>query len=97
MSDAERLFRDVQVTCVTVERTILGESNPFNFSTYGASIRDHVGMWEEEYDIIEDGVENVLNEAGFDLQTPMYNIMGVQVDPSYKGIVIQNGKKMLLQ
>ena len=54
-------------------------------------------MWEEEYDIIEDGVENVLNEAGFDLQTPMYNIMGVQVDPSYKGIVIQNGKKMLLQ
>lgn len=71
--------------------------NSFNFSTYGASIRDHVGMWEEEYDIIEDGVENVLNEAGFDLQTPMYNIMGVQVDPSYKGIVIQNGKKMLLQ
>ena len=72
--------------------------NSFNFSTYGSSIRDHVGMWEEEYDApIEEGVEQVLNEAGFDLQTPMYNIMGQQVDASYKGIVIQNGKKVMLQ
>lgn len=44
-----------------------------------------------------DGVEQVLTEHGFDLNQPMYNIMGQQVDASYKGIVIQNGKKFMLQ
>ena len=32
----------------------------------------------------------------FDPQQPMYNILGVPVDASYKGIVIQNGQKYLL-
>lgn len=72
--------------------------NSYNFSTYGASIRDHKGMWDEDPDYNPwDSVEEVLVEQGFDLQTPMYNIMGVQVDATYKGIVIQNGKKTLLQ
>ena len=72
--------------------------NSFNFSTYGQSIRDHKGMWDEDPDYNPfDSVEEVLVEQGFDLQTPMYNIMGVQVDANYKGIIIQNGKKMLLQ
>ena len=72
--------------------------NSFNFSTYGQSIRDHKGMWDEDPDYNPwDSVEEVLVEQGFDLQTPMYNIMGVQVDANYKGIIIQNGKKVLLQ
>jgi len=72
--------------------------NSFNFSTYGSSIRDHKGMWDEDPDYNPwDSVEEVLIEHGFDIQTPMFNIMGVQVDPNYKGIVIQNGKKLLLQ
>ena len=32
-----------------------------------------------------------------DKAAPMYNIMGQQVDASYKGVVIQNGNKYLLQ
>lgn len=32
-----------------------------------------------------------------DKYTPMYNVMGQKVDASYKGVVIQNGNKYLLQ
>ena len=72
--------------------------NSFNFSTYASTYRDHVGMWDEDGSIIPwESVEQVLTEAGFDLNKPMYNIMGQQVDANYKGIVIQDGKKFMLQ
>lgn len=32
-----------------------------------------------------------------DLNLPLYNVLGIQVGSDYKGIVIQNGKKFLLQ
>lgn len=39
--------------------------NSFNYSTAGASIRDHKGMWDEDPDYIapEEGVENLLPAA----------------------------------
>ena len=72
--------------------------NSYNFSTYASTYRDHVAMWDEDGSIIPwESVEQVLTEAGFDLSKPMYNIMGQQVDANYKGIVIQDGKKFMLQ
>ena len=69
-----------------------------NSQTYesmtGQSSYEYVGMYGEAFG---SGVEEVLTEQGFDLNQPMYNIMGQQVDATYKGIVIQNGKKFMLQ
>lgn len=43
------------------------------------------------------GVENIATEATLDLNAPMYDILGRQVDNTYRGIVIQNGNKYLLK
>ena len=42
-------------------------------------------------------VDEVTAPARLDMNAPMYDILGRQVDNTYKGIVIQNGKKYLLQ
>lgn len=42
-------------------------------------------------------VENIQSEIGFDFNAPMYDILGRQVDNTYRGIVIQNGNKYLLK
>jgi hypothetical protein len=42
------------------------------------------------------GIEETLTEMGIDLSMPMYNVAGQRVNASYKGIVIQNGRKFLL-
>ena len=42
-------------------------------------------------------VDEVTTPAQLDMSAPMYDILGRQVDNTYKGIVIQNGKKYLLQ
>ena len=42
-------------------------------------------------------VEDIQSEIGFDINTPMYDILGRQVDNTYRGIVIQNGNKYLLK
>ena len=42
-------------------------------------------------------VEDVLNNTGLDLNAPMYDVLGRQVDNTYRGIIIQNGNKYLLQ
>lgn len=69
-----------------------------NFDQYNAGNASYEGMYDEDPDYNPlQSVEEVLVEHGFDINTPMYNIMGVQVDANYKGIVIQNGKKLLLQ
>ena len=41
---------------------------------------------------------NALEEVTYtlDRQAPMYNIMGMQVSPSYKGVVLQNGSKFVI-
>ena len=42
-------------------------------------------------------VENVQTEAKLDINAPMYDVLGRQVNHTYRGIVIQNGQAFLLQ
>jgi uncharacterized repeat protein (TIGR02543 family) len=41
-------------------------------------------------------VENVARPV-LDINAPMYDIMGRQVDATYRGVIIQNGHKYLLR
>lgn len=43
----------------------------------------------------ETAVENVQTEKMLDVTKPMYNVLGVQVNASYEGIVIQQGQKFV--
>lgn len=65
------------------------------------SLKDTYGDWHEG------AVTNVCSEQGqpmaienievvLDTQAPMFNILGQPVDASYRGIIIQNGRKFLL-
>ena len=49
--------------------------------------------------IVSDGtsVEDIKTTTGLDLNAPMYDVVGRQVDASYRGIIIQNGNKYLLK
>ena len=49
--------------------------------------------------IVGDGsaVEDIKNTTGLDLNAPMYDVVGRQVDKNYRGIIIQNGNKYLLK
>ena len=42
-------------------------------------------------------IENISTQATLDLNAPMYDVLGRQVNKSYRGIVIQNGQAFLLQ
>ena len=42
-------------------------------------------------------VDGVMNIQVLDVNAPMYDILGRQVDNTYRGIVIQNGQKFMLQ
>ena len=42
-------------------------------------------------------VEDIKRESGLDLNAPMYDVVGRQVDNTYRGIIIQNGNKYLLK
>lgn len=45
----------------------------------------------------ETDVDEVAAPAVLDMNAPMYDVLGRQVDKTYKGIVIQNGNKYLLR
>ena len=49
--------------------------------------------------VVTDGtsVEDIKEATGLDLNAPMYDVVGRQVDKNYRGIVIQNGNKYLLK
>ena len=42
-------------------------------------------------------VEDLKTATGLDLNAPMYDVLGRQVDKDYRGIIIQNGNKYLLR
>ena len=42
-------------------------------------------------------VEDIKEATGLDLNAPMYDVQGRQVDKNYRGIIIQNGNKYLLK
>ena len=50
----------------------------------------HISIFEES------GVEDIEVDP-IDNDAPRYNLMGQPVDDSYRGIVIQNGKKVLIK
>lgn len=43
----------------------------------------------------ESGIEDVIATPVEDENAPIYNVLGIQVDENYKGIVIKNGKKYI--
>lgn len=43
------------------------------------------------------GIEDIIVNEAEDENAPIYNILGIQVDETYKGIVIKNGKKYIQQ
>ncbi len=45
------------------------------------------------------GIDNLNVNANdnFDANAPMYNLAGQKVGKNYKGVVIQNGKKMIVK
>ena len=49
--------------------------------------------------VVSDGsaVEDIKAATGLDLNAPMYDVIGRQVDKDYRGIIIQNGSKYLLK
>ena len=42
-------------------------------------------------------VEDIKSNTGLDLNAPMYDVLGRQVEKDYRGIIIQNGNKYLLR
>jgi uncharacterized repeat protein (TIGR02543 family) len=49
-------------------------------------------IWKSTLTSVEDIVRPTL-----DVNAPMYDIMGRQVDKTYRGIIIQNGNKYLVR
>lgn len=43
----------------------------------------------------QSGIEDIVVNPAEDENAPAYNLMGIQVDENYKGIVIKNGKKYI--
>lgn len=43
----------------------------------------------------ESGIADIIADETIDENAPMYNVLGQQVDASYKGLVIKNGKKYI--
>ena len=43
-----------------------------------------------------DALENTQSPATLDPTKPMYNILGMPVEPGYKGIVVQGGRKFVV-
>lgn len=43
----------------------------------------------------QSGIEDIIANPETDENAPIYNVLGVQVDENYKGIVIKNGKKYI--
>jgi uncharacterized repeat protein (TIGR02543 family) len=52
-------------------------------------------IWKDENQGPTTGVEDV--RQALDMDAPMYDVLGRQVDATYRGIIIQNGNKYLLR
>ena len=71
--------------------------NSYNFSSMSTGLLDYKGMWDEDPDYDPyNAVEEVMNSIGIDPAKPMYNILGQPVGEGYKGIIIQEGKKVFV-
>ena len=62
-------------------------------TTEDGGYQDHLTIYAGTYTSVED----IKNAIGLDLNAPMYDVLGRQVDNTYRGIVIQNGQAFLLK
>ena len=82
------------------------------FSNYNATLYVPIGTsdkykstdgWKDFKNIVEieiDGIENVAvgdSNSSDSENAPMYNLSGQRVGKNYKGIVIKNGKKIIVK
>ena len=58
----------------------------------GFRVSDSEGFFGNDYNY--NGVESILNGED-NADAPVYNLMGIKVNSSYKGLVIKNGKKYI--
>jgi len=59
--------------------------------------KNQLGIYGFQFTPNEDpsGVETIKTNKVWNADAPMYNLSGQKVDKSYKGIVIQNGRKFV--
>ncbi len=57
----------------------------------GLRISDANGFFGDDY--VQSGIDDIIVDT--DNNAPIYNLLGIQVDENYKGIVIKNGKKYI--
>lgn len=77
-----------------------GDQGMFIFSVPGensTTIPAHKALTVTKNNIETMVVEDAIPAKVLDLNAPMYDVLGRQVDKTYKGIVIQNGQKYLLR
>ena len=87
---------DPNVVQVQNTALIIGHKNGtaiVTVTTEDGGYQDYITVIVSTYTSVED----VLNETGLDLNAPMYDVVGRQVDATYKGVIIQNGNKYLLR
>ena len=84
---------------------VAGGDEPDNFSTGkpavskdiaydGMNSTDENIIWIDLEDEVSQGIENTIIDL--DINTPIYNIQGMQVDRSARGVLIQNGRKFII-
>lgn len=63
------------------------------------STSEHAGTWEVKNVSVKDkNATNISNiKADTNADSPLYNLAGQRVSKSYKGVVIKNGKKVLVK
>lgn len=94
------------VTCKTSRPPTLELGDAFDSSYANATLYVPISSvplyksalgWKEFYHIvgIEDSEVDCINEGSQDKNIVRYNLMGMPVDESYRGVVIENGKKIL--
>ncbi len=62
-----------------------------------ADIHEYIGNVLITAEGIVSGISDVVADKQFDVNAPMYNLMGMKVAKGTKGILIQNGKKVIVK
>ena len=67
----------------------------FKVGCNGSELNLHHVTIETGVPAVESGIEDIIVNPATDENAPIYNVLGIQVDENYKGIVIKNGKKYI--
>lgn len=70
--------------------------NSYTFSSMSTGLLEHKAMWDEDPDYNPfDALIEVPAPVTLDPSKPMYNILGQPVGAGYRGLIIQDGRKVL--